>query len=221
MKRLIIPALMAMAMLASCGGTKTQNTEKAPSAEEQTSLGVDKNLTSPDLSLYELHGPVKNLKLGDFEESDNYTFYEFTGDGRLYSVNGDKTMFKRTDPERVMMDDEGTMEDLPVYRRNSNGEISEVEYMESINQYTWENGQMVKNEWECEGAQGLLEYTYDANGDLVQMSEKTKDLSEEDWSEASVVKYKITKRDKYGNWIARDVLSEDPWSETRAIEYYD
>lgn len=219
MKKFIIPALMAVAMLASCGGAKTQNTESDAKTEANSSDAVESAYT--DLEFFELRGPVKNLKVGDYVESDNYTFFEFTGDGRLYTVDGDKTMFTRQEAERVCIDEEtGDFAELPIYKRDKDGNICAIEGFESASEYKWENGRVVSYVWYCEGTEGHITYTYDSNGDIVKVSEV--DGSEGgEMTDESVVEYKITKRDSHGNWIEREVICDDPFVEKRAIEYYE
>ncbi len=215
--------LLAVSLtLSSCGGAKTQNSgstepEKA-NTESSASLAEESAYT--DLKFFQLRGPVKNLKVGDFEESDNYTFYEFTGDGRLYTVDGDKTMFTRKQAERVYIEEEDTFADLPIYKRDNDGNISEIEFMESAQEYKWENGRVASYKWFCEGTEGQITYTYDSNGDVIKLTEVCGSEGEE-LSEESSVEYKIIKRDSHGNWIEREVICEDPYTEKRAIEYYE
>lgn len=209
---------MAMAMLASCGGAKTQNTESAKAVESESVANDSKDIAYTDLEFFELRGPVKSLKIGDYVESDNFTIYEFTGDGKLYTVDGDKTMFTRNEAERVCIDEEsGDFAELPIFKRDKDGNICTIEYVESATEYTWKNGRVESYKWFCEGTEGKVTYTYDANGDIKTSCESYEDGD----SDESCVEYKITKRDSHGNWIEREVICDDSFVEMRAIEYYE
>ncbi len=200
---------MAVAMLASCGGAKTQNTETSAQDKSETSTEVINNdLRTADLSFCDVHGPVKSIQ-------EDYYQYEFSADGQLVSVLGDKDVFTRTEPVRV-----DASHELSVYKRNEKGEICEILHPEGYTNYTWENGRVVSSNYDSEGSAGAYKFIYDENGDLKSICGHEIDGDEDDNSSVNCREYKITKRDSHGNWIERELVSDDPFVEKRTIEYY-
>lgn len=223
MKKLIIPAIMAMAILSSCGGNGQQKAADSNNAAQTEntaqSENKDKVSTSPDLDFFELQGPVQSV-VGDGELSPKY---EFSKDGKLVSKDGDTEIFTRQAASREATDD-GDFYELPKFKRNAQGFIEEIDYYESTTTYFWKNNRVEKYEWVGEGCEGYVAFTYNDKGELTQMCEQTKDESEEDYSNSDdphCTSFKVTKRDKYNNWVEREVMGEDPYTETRFIEYFE
>jgi len=220
MKKLIIPA-MAIMMLASCNANnngKSSNQDSTAKVEETKveETQANKTLSTPDLTLFDVKGPVHFIKKG---EDDNFVF-EFNQKGELIAINNDDKIFSRVEPERQMQED-GSFIDLCKLTRNAQGFIEQEDFMESGTTYKWVNNRVESYEWGCEGSDGIVEYKYDENGDLIERVEKSIEGNDEEYTIDATIKYQITKRDDFGNWIERSAVNdEDKYTETRKIEYY-
>ncbi len=222
MKKLIIPALAVM-MLASCSNNAGSNANGKESDSTQTkceakadNADCNKTLSTPDLTLFDVKGPVHFIKIG---EDDNFV-YEFNPKGELIAINNDDKIFSRVEPERQMQED-GSFIDFCKLTRNAQGFIEQEDFMESGTTYKWVNNRVESYEWGCEGSDGIVEYKYDENGDVSERIEKSLEGNDEEYTIDATIKYQITKRDDFGNWIERKATNDDDnYTETRRIEYF-
>ena len=178
-------------------------------------LTACKSQNTPDLAYYQLKGAVKTLMQG------NDTI-QFDANGTITSVNG-KDLFALENPYREMNEEEGSFIDIAKWTRNEQGQIAKIALLESEDEITWENGKVAYVTGEGEGMNYKISYTYDEDGNLIELTEAFWGNYDGAADEAEVYKttFRILEKDASGNWIKRERTSSDYTSEeTRTIIYY-
>lgn len=190
--------------LSSCGDQKATvpaPTHDATSLSDSLSTASVMNMVkpdsfqTPDLALYNLHGPVRVLI------ADQSVIY-FDEDGHLISLDGHDP-FDGEGPTRVMMED-GSFMDVPKFKRNEQGQIAEQEMMESYTRFTWQDNRLACDEGEGEGMRWLNTYEYSADGMLNKLTERYCDVDMDVTKIKPVITtYQVTEKDHHGNWFRR------------------
>lgn len=174
---------------------------------------------SPDLTFWELKGPVKTCDDVEFDRQGKMVNY--------FSCNP----FEIDAPYREI-DEEGYMEEFAKWERDQEGQISTVTGIEGMTTYTWHDGLMVHNEGVQEATEFAADYEYDENGLLVKLYEYMRDASEDETEDEmplwSTTEYHYIEFDSHGNWIRREVSvvyadydTTEDYEETRTIAYYE
>jgi len=208
---LLLACVMLPFVFGSCDNSQNPNGNKET---KDTTV-----ITSPDLTFWELKGPVKIC-----EE------IEFDRQGMMVSYVG-YNPFTIEKPYREI-DEEGYMEEFSKWERNEAGQIATITGIEGNNTYTWRDGVMVHNEGVQEATAFAADYEYDENGLLVKLIEYMRDdIGEENEGEMpmwSTTEYHYLEFDSHGNWIRREVSvvyadydTTENYEETRIIEYYE
>lgn len=189
---------------------------------------------TPDLSIFNLRGPVKTLKIGEYET------WEFTPEGKLKTIPKEGYTYECISGENgytkeYIKGEECTIE----YIRDENGYLIKVEEVQepgdiSATVYKYnKNGQLVEEEFEHCRFPKTTVYMYNQRGYV----EKKYIESRAVWYVGyDTYTYTYTNIDKYGNWISRDyILNEKTGcedetlsseetktgTETRQITYYE
>ena len=175
--------------------------------------------TNPDLTYWELKGPVKTCDEAVFDSLGSMVKL---GDYNPFAINA---------PYREI-DDEGYMEEYAQWQRNAEGQISTITGIEGITTYTWKDDRVAHYEGFQEGTMYAADYEYDENGNLVKLTEYLADALDEENGGAMPVwattEYNYIEFDSHGNWIRRQVTRNyandetiiEDYEETRAITYY-
>ena len=175
---------------------------------------------SPDLTFWELKGPVKSCDEVEFDRQ-----------GMMAQYLG-YDPFAIEEPYREI-DEEGYMEEFSKWERNAEGQISTITGLEGTNTYIWRDGVLARNEGIQEATEFAADYEYDENGLLVKLIEYMRDgLDEAEESGEmpmwSTTEYHYLEFDSHGNWIRREVSvsyadydNTEEYEETRTIEYYE
>lgn len=215
MLNLIIPILLASNLAIS---------SHSGLSEKSDSLN---SLVTPDLVLFELHGPVNSVTYHTDNSSSDWT-------GSLIPMLYDEI--------RITFDGEGTWDVPPMithgkssgdvnplhpYERNDDGQITEyyrwTEFFAAPSKYKWENGRPVSCEWKGIDGSGTDYYTYDDKGNLSK--KLTKSFLEGEAYTTTIIYFNY-EYDERGNWISRNWESvEDDYGkeysiEKRTIQYY-
>lgn len=172
------------------------------------------SFTSPDLDLFNLHGPVKEMTISydSSSGSPESCFYAWSWEGNYkFDESGAWTNYKQIFEGGV--------------KRNNNGQIVELYYSPDnpdfgspFVYYQWKNNHVIKFEagtptGNYSSQDGTL--TYDANGNI---SGENMDMANPFWEGKSKLKLQGFKFDQFGNWIScswtKTVIGEesDYWS---------
>lgn len=180
---------------ATTASTSNQKATTASTSTPKTTMtaSAGTQMRYHDAELNDAKGNVKSITtyLGELKPSTR----EFTIDGKQKGV---------TDAE---YDSNG-------YRIKSTDKMNDIT---TTNEYIWENGRIVKLITSAKGMSFTSEYTYNAKGEVIEMSSfmgtaKTNAMK----SQFSDYKYDAT-----GNWISRkSSFLGQQGTETRTIEYY-
>lgn len=207
--RLLLAACVMLLVFGSCGNGQNGTTE----TKETT---VTK---SPDLTFWELHGPVKTCDEVEFDRQGMMVRY------------GEYNPFIIDAPFREI-DEEGYMEEFSKWERNEQGQIASITGIEGITEYIWRDGRVARYEGFQEGTEFAADFEYDENGHLVKVLEYMRDaLDEETEGEMplwSTTEYNYIEFDDHGNWINRNVsvayagvTSTEDYGESRTITYFE
>lgn len=219
MRTLFISVFAAFALVA-CNGVKADSTNDAANDStkvEETVKGDD--FISPDLAFFNLHGPVHTLKVNDI-------VFEFDKNGTFVKADGRDPFLE---PTREM-DEDGSHTDIIGYERNEEGYISESASIESVTEYIWLDGQVIREEFAGEGMIGKTIYTHNEDGTIAYAAESWSSEGEEECEDEEcesndpdgVISYSDYKKDSHGNWISRTAKTTTATNtETRTITYYE
>lgn len=169
--------------------------------EEEVVMPYDYDMTTPDLTFFELHGPVKSF----WEDIDGHTHkYEFNYDGELVKIDG-------YNPYNIDVYAEGN--DNKSKYVKSHGYITQIEFYEGYEHYYWHNNRLEKQEWQSESWGGVITYTYNDSGFVAY-----EDSREYEATGTFSTIYTHQKLDDYGNWTKK--VDNYDKCYTRVIEYY-
>lgn len=179
--------------------TTTTNAAKprtAPkqSASSEATIPSYVNIGKGDLPLFDLHGPVKSVKMSmDF------------GDGTFgFDRNGKWTLW-----------DGEAIKNLGV-SRNSRGQVDFVPNGSNYCFWYAQGGLLQKSSITETQYETSFTYSYDASGNMTQYTMSSVCSNKRKTSET--VKVTILQRDAYGNWLKRKTGN---YTETRTIDFYD
>ena len=173
--------------------------------------------TSPDLTYWDLQGPVKHCNNIEFDRQ-----------GTMVSL-GDYDPFAIDQAYRDLDGDEGYVE-FAKWERDEEGRVASITGVEGMSELTWSDGRVVSAAGFEEGTVWRNDYEYDAEGRLVKLSEYIGGFEDEEdelplWS---ITEYSYLDFDSHGNWIRRavkvilaDMENTEDYEETRSIEYYE
>ncbi len=217
MKKLTFLTLMAVVLLfVDCkdngenqsGKTDGDNTE-ASTAQEQAPVQID-TLHTPDLTLFELQGPVKSVKSGDSEnEILNDLELNFDEHGRLTKMN-EYSISYESNPNGVVEIKSKYLKGKEIVERDKEGRLLAVAAGEgcggSVGYYfTYKKGKLTEYRYEYSECY-LTSYEvevkgYDAQG---RISKDECGMCDEDAGCVEMTTtYTITKTDEWGNWTER------------------
>lgn len=145
-------------------------------------------LQTPDLSFYELRGPVRSVAYPtNPDKTENaYTLY--------FDENGN--FVKDSKGQAPITFAKETCNGLV---RDKDGYIAENRDVFQYTRYHWKDGRVVAIESSGDGEHTVDSLFYDANGDLVSSKAVTTDCAFNTANHTDC-EYTITERDKYGNW---------------------
>ncbi len=173
---------------------------------------------SPDLTFFELTGPVKRVQVEGRDE------LVFDRNGRLVLCGG-MDPFRGSGPSRSM-DENGGFMDQSWMRRNVQGMICGEYFLEMVREYELAaDGRILKETAFYEDQGGITTYNYDAKGRLTSIVEQTVEFdhyaepvkySTVDDPTTTTFTYPVV--DSHGNWTKRQTQNGEVT--TRVIEYY-
>ena len=205
-KLLLSACVMMLFVFASC-----DNNQNKKDANETATV-----TNTPDLTFWELQGPVKLCDEIEFDRQ-----------GRMTSID-DYDPFTIERAYREMDGDEDYVE-FTKWERDEEGRIVSITGVEGMSEYTWNDGQVVSTEGFEESTVWKNDFEYDTEGRLVKLIEYVGDFEDEDdelplWS---TTEFSYLEFDNHGNWIRRavkvtlaDMESSEDYEETRTIQYY-
>jgi len=233
-------ATLTTITVSSCIGSGGSQKNGAKDSTEVSEF----QFSSPDLAMYNLYGPVKRVITSTvYNEEDREGNGEVEKDTLLFSPEGFVLSYRFMDMSKA--------ENAAFLSRNEMGQIISYncEYQQALDHQLeyWtavgsdsisydEYGRMVMNDWSAWESAGLINYTYDAEGNM-SGSKHHFYVAGSEFDESTTYTYD-EQRDEKGNWLKRKVLmlshesaegevDEDPNSldtlryvETRVIEYY-
>lgn len=204
---LVVSAILFVFGACGNGGNEKEDTKEATVT------------SSPDLTYWELKGPVKTCD-----------YVEFDRQGKIVRVE-DYDPFALEAPYRDYDTTTGMFEEYCQWTRDDQGQIASILSVESLEELTWVDGRVSESLGYYEGQLWLTKNEYDAEGNLVKQSLYNGDEdaeSEEDLTLMTTTEYTYLEFDSRGNWIRRKVKSTDAVieyvneeEETRTIEYYE
>ena len=207
---LLAVCVMALFVFGSCDNSQNKNAKE--DAKE-----VAKVTTTPDLTYWELQGPVKHCDEVEFDR-----------EGNMVSI-GDFDPFSIDQAYRDLDGENGYVE-YAKWERDEEGRIASITFMEGMSELTWDGGRVVSAEGFEEGTVWRSDYEYDDEGRLVKLIDYIGGFEDEDdelplWS---TTEYSYLEFDEHGNWIRRavkviiaDMDSAEEYEEARTIEYYE
>ena len=180
---------------ATTTSTSTQKAATASTSVQKTTMtaSAGTQVRYHDVEFHQAKGKVKSITtyLGELKPSTR----EFTVDGKQKGV---------TDAE---YDSNG-------YRIKSTDKMNDIT---TTTEYIWENGRIVKLITSGNGMSVTSEYTYNAKGEVIEMSSFMGTAK----TNAMKSQYSDYKYDASGNWISRKgVFMGAQYTETRTIVYY-
>lgn len=209
-KLLLAACVMTLFVFGSCNNGQSKNAKE--DAKETTTV-----TTTPDLTYWELQGPVKHCDKVEFDR-----------EGNMVSI-GDYDPFVIDQAYRDLDEDGGFVE-YSKWERDEEGRIASITFMEGMSELTWSDGRVVSTGGFEEGTAWRNDYEYDAEGRLVKLIDYIGGFEDEDdelllWS---TTEYSYLEFDSHGNWIRRavkvviaDIDGTEEYEEVRTIEYYE
>ena len=206
-KLLLSACVMMLFVFASC-----DNSQNKKDVNETATV-----TNTPDLTFWELQGPVKLCDEIEFDRQ-----------GIMASIE-DYDPFTIEQAYREM-DGEGDYVEFPKWERDEEGRIASITSVEGMSEYTWGDGRVISAEGFEEGTVWKNDFEYDAEGRLVKLVEYLGGFEDEDdelplWS---TTEFSYLEFDSHGNWIRRvvkvtlaDMENTEEYEETRTIEYYE
>lgn len=195
----------------SCGNNSKDDTARQDAiadsiAREDSIWRADSlakcSMCTPDLEFFELHGPVKSMRM-------NENTYSFSEQGQLVRIDG-------YDPFKVTFNDGYTPQiDM---RRNKDGYINQMGGWECGTEFTWKNGKIVKESGGAEAFYWEYAYTYDDDGNIT--CRKGKEGEWDDYEKKVEYNYSYPERDAFGNWTKRVGTGTEKITTNRTITYY-
>lgn len=206
--KLLLAACTMLLVFGSCGNGQNGTTGKEALVTN-----------SPDLTFWELQGPVNTCDEVEFDRQGMMVRYS------------EYNPFIIDAPFREI-DEEGYMEEFAKWERNEAGQISTITGIEGITYYTWGDGKVVHCEGFQEGTEFATDFEYNEDGLLMKIFEYMRDALDEEakgemplWSTTEYIYFKF---DDHGNWIHRNVSvayagvdSVEKYGETRTITYFE
>lgn len=206
-KLVLSACVMMLFVFASC-----DNSQNKKDANETATV-----TNTPDLTFWELQGPVKLCDGVGFDRQ-----------GTMASID-DYDPFTIEQAYREMDGDEDYVE-FTKWERDEEGRIASITAVEGMSEYTWGDGRVVSAEGYEEGTVWINDFEYDDEGRLVKLTEYIGGFEDEDdelplWS---ITEFSYLDFDSHGNWIRRsvkvtlaDMENTEEYEETRTIEYYE
>jgi len=209
-KNLFLVSILAL-LLSACGNNQQSATDEPADP-----------ILSSDLAFYRLHGQVKKVTY-----SDTGLEYEFDAKGVLTSFDGKDPYLD--EPKRET-DSVGSVIETSVFKKNKEGQIVQILGVGSVNNYTWEDNQVVSDTGSGNGLTWNCDYEHDANGNAIYEHAEYYDVFNKKQSSGTTT-YTILSKDEHGNWLERsakyvpDATSKDekesaPYKQVRTITYY-
>lgn len=207
-RKMFLFALTINAMLLSCSNkTTTQTSDSIESdtleliTEEQVMPDL---LTTPDLTLLEVKGNVKEIKGKTY---DNYVY----GKAAKFDENGMLTHYGNSDP----------IDKISNIKRDEDGKLTYFLGGEWMT-VKWDNDLPLSVANQYNEMTTTETYKYDDKGRITQISQRIQDSIEgEDSTYVGIVSYPEDAYDKNGNWLKR-IVKYPNYTETqvREIIYY-
>ena len=187
--------------------------------EQHRKDSIKINFRSPDLSFFELHGPIKSVE-GDINEigshpNDEKKKIDFDINGKLQIASSGSFNSKNCGKIgwKISRDKEGRIINI------SYNSYDGLSCYPDSKKFKWEDNKIVKKDIYALYGNTHIKYEYNSEGVL---EKEVWDLREEEKFEDSpdFETWKITdyEFDKYGNWISRKVNNR---TQTRQITYYE
>ncbi len=211
---------MATAMtLASCANSNNgENTGSKAESENVEQVPPASDLTSPDLTYFELKGPVKNCDGVEFDRN-----------GTIVTIDG-VDPFALEQPYRDIDTTTGAFVDQCRWTRDDKGQIDSIICYEYVQKTRWHEGRVIEILAGFEGQLLWTIYGYDEAGRLVKLTQNgiVETEGPEEINLLCIMEYAYLEFDGYGNWTRRrakymdaSIDFSDETEETRFIEYYE
>lgn len=188
--------LLSIFILSSCSSPQPKPTKKEPVPQKETE-DLRNPLVTPDLTFFELKGPIKCL-LGNYYYlgSDKYDSIFFDREGFLSAIyisgigSRLKSPYASEDNFRGYFRDEKT------------GQFSRFNGFDGQEDFYWENGRVHVRRYWAEGHTTFDTLYYNDRGQLRKRISVCWGAEDQpDWTDAAEYKYQVI--DKYGNWTRR------------------
>lgn len=210
-------------MLASCSknaGVTDSNSDQGidstiteTTVETSESQQLENLLSTPDLTLLELKGNVKEIKkeIKDYKGMDCFVQSEkakFDEDGKLTHYSD--------------FDSQGKISHI---KRDSEGKLVSF-FGSEWTSVEWDGDRPASLDVQCNELEQTYYYTYDKNGRVIKIGHRVQDYnSETDEMIDTIYNYTVTYPqdafDSNGNWTCRIITSPNgPITQTRKIIYY-
>ena len=136
-----VATLVVCLIYASCHNSPKES--QVVSEKENVEEATPSDVATPDLTFFELRGPVKKMK-------EDFIVYEFDENGNLTRHNGEFS-----------------------FSRDEQGRIVKINGYENHVTYLWDAGRPVGSEAAAEGMTLSESYTYDERGFVVKIKHTT------------------------------------------------
>lgn len=221
----LLMAVCAMLLVMnSCGNSQNQK------QNQKEDNNADLIFISPDLSFFELQGPVKRCNDAVAPNGQYFDYVEYDRSGKIISVDGyDPFILEK--PWSEVNEETSTMEDHCKWSRDDQGLISFFACDWSVASFTWTDGLLTSIVRSHEDMMYKHELEYDGKGRLVKQTVyggTDEELEADAMALDRVWEYIYLEFDAYGNWTRRlekytdyEINYEDQEEATRSIEYYE
>lgn len=173
----------------------TEEFESDDAKDEWTNDSIAKTQeATPDLSFFNLHGPVK------YVIEDETSIMQFDEEGKLTSMNGYDpfvgTPYDNPDYIRI------------AYDRDKKGRIAEWHGWEACCNYTWKDGLVVHASGQYEALSEETDYKYNKQKEVIEISGYYSEFGDESQTK-EMTKFSYPEHDKYGNWTKKIIRSKE------------
>ena len=219
---LLMAACAMFLVMGSCDNSQKQNQKE----DNETTTVTH----SPDLTFFELQGPVKSCIGAVSPDVQSFACVEYDRSGKITSVNGEDP-FALEEPWSEVNEETSTMEDHCKWIRDDQGQITSFYGEWTDVNFTWKEGRVTLVWRNHEDMTYRHEFEYDAEGRLVKQTVYGGTIDEvEDNAMVldHILEYTYLEFDDHGNWIRRN----EKWTDaeldflngeeevSRTIEYY-
>lgn len=219
--KLLMAACAMLLVMGSCGNGQKQNQKEDNNTAKVT--------VTPDLTFFELQGPVKNCFGVVAPNGQSFEHVEYDRSGKIISVDGEDP-FTLEEPWSEVNEETSIMEDHCKWLRDDQGQIHSFYGEWTDADFTWEDGHVSLIWRNHEDMTYRHEFEYDAEGRLVKQTVYGGTIDEVEDNTMALywkIEYTYLEFDDHGNWTRRnekwtdyEINDEDQNEVVRVIEYF-